>query len=332
MNRLNKYGFCLTSQMKYAILDDIGNHFMDHAVELVKKGHKFVYVMDNIDWTIKVHEMQSDNQNKDVHAVATSLVFDRVPKKEFSSKAPQQSLANVNVREIVTPTAEEMACTRERYKIVLGNIICEHLQHFKSFKDLVGTTPSLYPDEMQSPSVIIPYPVMMKDEKKYAELVDVLDTMETWIQELHCKAGITNNTSVPVVIPGPAVGTTSRPDQPGSHIPRDLPPDDPLPKVPCYGDQLSRVRLAGGKDLRAGCHTPKDRLDHLYPFRIADWHTKQSLTKVSIKNNLVQTPPPPSSNVLWYFTIHAKHFTLRENDYLIVSTKAPSLLNPLPLP
>ena len=81
MNRLNKYGFCLTSQMKYPILDDIGNHFMDHAVELVKKGHKFVYVMDNIDWTIKVHEMQSDNQNKDVHAVATSLVFDRVHKK-----------------------------------------------------------------------------------------------------------------------------------------------------------------------------------------------------------------------------------------------------------
>ena len=281
MNRLNRYGLCLTSQMKYPILDDIGNHFMDHAVELVKKGHKFVFVMDNIDWTIKVHEMRSDHQNKDVHAVATSLVFDRVPKKEFTSDAPQQSLANVNVRDIVTPTAEEMACTRERYKILLGNIICEYLQAFKSFKDLVGSTSCPYSDEMQSPSVIIPYPVMMKDEKKYAELVAVLDIMETWIEQLYSKAGLTNSTSVPVVISGPPIGTASRPDQPGSHIPRILPPDDPLPKVPCYGDQLSRVRLAGGKDLRAGCHTPRDRIDHVYPFRIADWHTKQSLTKVS---------------------------------------------------
>ena len=153
-----------------------------------------------------------------------------MPKQEFSSKGPQQSLANVNVREIVTPTAEEMACTKERHKIVLGNIICERLQHFKSFQDLVGTTSSLYPDEMQLPSIIISYPVMMKDEKKYAELVDVLDTMETWIQEVHSKAGITSNTSVPVVILVPAIGTTSRPDQPRSHIPRDLPPDDPLQK------------------------------------------------------------------------------------------------------
>jgi hypothetical protein len=267
--------------MKYPILEDIGNHFMDQAVDLVKKGHNFVYVMDNIDWTIKVHEMRSDNQNKDVHAVATSLVFDRVPKKQFSNDAPQQSLANVNVREIVTPTAEEMACTRGRYKVLLGNIICESLQAFKSFKDLVGSTSSRYPDEMRSPSVIVPYPVLMKDEKKYAELVAVLDTMETWIQELYSKAGIANNTSVPILFTGPPIATTSRPDQPGSHISRLLPPDDPLPKVPCYGDQLSRVRLAGGKDLRAGCHTSKDRLDHLYPFRIAGWHTKQSLTKVS---------------------------------------------------
>ena len=150
---------------------------MDHAVELVKKGHKFVFVMDNTDWTIKVHEMRSDHQSKDVHAVATSLVFDQVPKKEFTSDAPQQSLGNVNVRDIVTQT-EEMGCTRQRYKILLGNIICEYLQAFKSFKNLVGSNSCPYSDEMQSPSVIIPYPVMMTDEKKYAEQVAVLDTMD----------------------------------------------------------------------------------------------------------------------------------------------------------
>ena len=135
---------------------------------------------------------------------------------------------------------------------------------------------------MSTPSVVISFPVLMKDEKKYSELVDVLDTLEGGIEQLYSKAGISNPSSVPVVIAGPQVGTTSRPGQPGAHIPTILPPDDPLSKVPCYGDQLSRVRMAGAKDLRAGCHTPKDRLDHIYPFRIADWHTKQSLVKVGI--------------------------------------------------
>ena len=47
-------------------------------------------------------------------------------------------------------------------------------------------------------------------------------------------------------------------------------------KAPCFGDQLTRVRLAGAKDLCVGCHSAQQRLDHLYPFCIVDWHTKRS--------------------------------------------------------
>ena len=63
--------------------------------------------------------------------------------------------------------------------------------------------------------------------------------------------------------------------------------NDPLPKVPCYGDQLTRVRMAGAKDLRAGSHTPRDRVEHIYPFRFVDWHTKRSFLKVGLMNVLV---------------------------------------------
>ena len=53
---------------------------------------------------------------------------------------------------------------------------------------------------------------------------------------------------------------TSHPGQPLSHIHPVADPDDPLAnlKVPCFGDQLTRVRFAGAKDLRVGCHTPRD--------------------------------------------------------------------------
>ena len=91
LDQLNKYGFCLSSQMKYPLLDEIGEHFMDQAVELVKKGHKFIYVLDNIDWTVKVHDVRSDKQNISVHAVATSLVFNRIPSKHFAGRTSQCS-------------------------------------------------------------------------------------------------------------------------------------------------------------------------------------------------------------------------------------------------
>ena len=59
--------------------------------------------------------------------------------------------------------------------------------------------------------------------------------------------------------------------------------DDPLHgvRVPIFGDQLTRVRLAGAKDLCVGCHPAQQRFDHLYPICIVDWHTKRSYLKVN---------------------------------------------------
>lgn len=269
--------------MKYNIQDDIGNHFLDHAVQQLKAGKKFVLVLDNIDWDVKVHDMRSDKQNTSVHAVATSIVFDRVSSGHLPDNGPQKSLADCQLRSLLKLTDEDDRCTRERYKIFLGKILCELFPAFEFLRSVVpARTPCRYQDEMSSESVVVPLPVLMKDEKKYADAVDVLDQCEGWLRDLYSRAGLCPHPDQAHVPPGPSIAAPSRPDQPASHVPSTAQPDDPLAKVrvPCFGDQLTRVRLAGAKDLRAGAHTPQDRLDHLYPYRIVDWHTKRSFLKV----------------------------------------------------
>ena len=40
-DRLHKYGICLGKTMKYNIQKEIGKHFLDKAVQLVKEGKTF---------------------------------------------------------------------------------------------------------------------------------------------------------------------------------------------------------------------------------------------------------------------------------------------------
>lgn len=123
--------------MKYNILDEIGNHFMDLAVKKVQEGKTFVFVLDNIDWMEKVHDMRSDAQNVDVHAVATSLVFDRVSSKQHPDTGSQKSLKDCDMNELVGLSDEEICKIRERYKLLVGRILCEYLPAFKFLQDLL---------------------------------------------------------------------------------------------------------------------------------------------------------------------------------------------------
>ena len=94
-------------------------------------------------------------------------------------------------------------------------------------------------------------------------MVDVLDQLESWASELYVQAGLCDPPDDGNHPPKPPIAAPFRPDQPASHVPPVPELDDYLPKVqiPCIGDQVTRVRLAGAKDLRAGCHThPKTGL------------------------------------------------------------------------
>ena len=145
---------------------------------------------------------------------------------------PKNNLANVNLRELLNCTDEEKRCTRERYKIFLGKILFEEFPTLDFLVDVVPTrTPCQYQAEMGTQSVVVPLPVLMKDEKKYSDLVDILDQLEVWVREIYAKAGRCAPLDEDHVPPGTPIAAHSRPDQAASHVPPVLSVEDPLAKV-----------------------------------------------------------------------------------------------------
>ena len=108
--------------------------------------------------------MRSGHQNKSVHAVVSSIVFDRVSSDNLPNKDSQRTVRNCNLRDILFLTNEEKQSTKERYKIFLGRIVCELFPAFHLLKGVVPAhTPCQYQAEMSCASLVVPLPALMKD-------------------------------------------------------------------------------------------------------------------------------------------------------------------------
>ena len=157
--------------MKNIIQDEIGTHFLEKVVEEVKAGKTFSFVLDNIDLEEKVHDMRSDNQNKSVHAVAT-VVFDRIASNHLEDEEPQQSLFDTDILQLVELGEDDLLEQRQMFKMIAAKMLCRHLPAFGFLKEFVNSTglSFKYNEEMKCKSIIVPFPVILKDEKNMEKL------------------------------------------------------------------------------------------------------------------------------------------------------------------
>ena len=258
------------------ILDLIGGHFSDQAVSAVKEGKTLRGSGDNWDMRVLRGHMTKEIQNEDLHLFASNIYVNRLNFTHLPNEVPLRDLETCN-RAVFTTSVPELRMLKENFKILVSRICIEYLPKFKF---LSKVTPNHiqhpYSAEMSKKSTIISLPIIDANEIKYNDCVKILRTYESWVYEIFHRAGLIQQRPILQNPPPMPADEPSNPDQPGAHVPPTV--DDPMrdTTIPFAGDQLTRVRFAGAKDLLGGAHTPSDRFEHCSPFKPVMWHTKAS--------------------------------------------------------
>ena len=264
----------LSFERKSFLLDLLGGHFAEKIIDAVKNGKKCRGSGDNWDTIIRRAHMTKDIQNEDLHLFASNIIVNRINFDHLQNESPKRDLKTAP-NEIFTLNIQDLKVLKENFKVLVSRILIEFLPKFKF---LSRVTPRhikhRFSNEMSQKSTIITLPIIDANEASYNDCAKILRTYEKWIFDIYKKAGLIARRPAPEN-PG-LLEVEARPDQPGAHMIDDK--NDPMRemKIPFSGDQLTRVRFAGTKDLLAGAHTPSDRFEHCSPFKVAEFHTKAS--------------------------------------------------------
>ena len=124
------------------------------------------------------------------------MVFSRVSSDEIPDDGPQKDVKTCNFRYLVSVTDDETESIMSRYRMFVARILIENFPEFSTLKLYVSEELSLRHEHsaaMEGKSEIMTLPVLMKDEKKYSNCVDLLDQLEVWTHEIYKASGLCRN-------------------------------------------------------------------------------------------------------------------------------------------
>ncbi|KAK3099684.1 hypothetical protein FSP39_007984 [Pinctada imbricata] len=244
----------MSPSTKIRILEECSDKNHEALVQHIKTHPIIKITGDNLDIHVRSSRQGLDRQHKDMHMFASNVLSTRISSPDIDNQCPQNNKLDPCKIVLHGFHADILMLS---YKILLSRIVCKDEVAYKWMDKVTPKhIPNPYQTEMAQQTKIFQLPLQMKNEAKYEDCVEIMNSYEQ---------SLSNDIILNVC---KLSGTTAHLDE---------------FKVITGGDQLTRVRLEGAKDLKRLSTTPVGRLEHIHPLVCELWHLKQDLLEKLFK-------------------------------------------------
>lgn len=149
------------------------------------KTNSFRICGDNIDKTIRRRFLRSDRSNTSLHYFHSYAVLNRIDFSNLSDSLPDNStITNMeNVAVSLQPTKLDDQILQDNIGMLISRILCTRMSFFRvCFQDLVHWhIKHKYTPEMSQKSVVVPLGILLKNENKGDEMVEILTHLHQYV-------------------------------------------------------------------------------------------------------------------------------------------------------
>jgi hypothetical protein len=187
LTRFNHMGLVLSVSSKVRLQDEAVQQTQETLVNSLRANPLVKITGDNLDMYIKTGHQSTEKQHKDLHLFASNIMFTRIATPDLSIQQPVFNHESVSADEFI-PHAAYKDTLLNSYCVLVGRIISV-LPAFQWMKSVLPKhIHHPYLEEMSKPSEVHPLRIMMKNEAKLEDCVDIMDMYEDTLHDLFQKA------------------------------------------------------------------------------------------------------------------------------------------------
>ena len=187
--RLQKQGTTLSHQSMLNLMDMIGGHYADGLIRNIAANKKCHVNGDNLNIKTCVKDMRMDHRNKTHNWFLTMIVFERVDVTDLDNTRPLGDLSTFSNDNYLL-NDHEMQSFKDNMKVIVCRVFQDVIK-LPMFRFLERVCPThiqhQHSNEMSQKSEIFPLPIHFKDEKKLADMVDILSSLEASFEDIFMK-------------------------------------------------------------------------------------------------------------------------------------------------
>ena len=179
--RLNHLNVTLSYNATLVSVTEVSKLHKTPLQAWIAEGHTFKFVGDNLDKKKRVRDMRRDHQSEMQHMYSILAVRSRVPfssscetRKDFVSLEPSAFL----------PTPQDVKAIQANLVVLVGTVICKNIKHLSFLSKVIPThITHRFSKKMSEKSEYVVLDVLMKNEAKNTDMLDIMKTMQGYLGE-----------------------------------------------------------------------------------------------------------------------------------------------------
>ena len=141
----------------------------------------FKFWGDNVDKKRGVKDVRSDHQKSLVHMYSILAGRSRTPASHLSHQGTVADLAGLPYTEFL-PTQHDVECVTSNMVVIVSRILTEYISDLSPLsKAVTKHIPHKYSTEMSKKSEVVVLDVLMKNEAKHSDMIDILKTVVSYL-------------------------------------------------------------------------------------------------------------------------------------------------------
>eukprot|EP00731_Ephydatia_muelleri_P034686 Em0072g4a len=221
----------------------------------------FRIVGDNIDKTVRPRDMRHNHQSTSLHYFHSYAVKDRVDVSDLSPEVPLVTSKEIDVN-LFLPSPEDCQSLEANFCTLMMRILVKHIPGISHLSSVVlQHIPHPYSVAMSKKSEVVPLGVLLKNENKLDDMMDILDGLHKYVPSIRTIQHFEDPED-----------TSGEPEVTDIEI-------DHFCQILIGGDQLTAARVRGSQSIRRNSDNGRMRLDAFIPV-VEDWHTKMCFMQV----------------------------------------------------